>query len=81
VKTGKRKPDTGKALPLTESRRIANLVSQAIAALPTRKLRRLLRETTQSTTAFDFASALQRLARAELQRRDRRRRQLPLPLV
>lgn len=68
---------TEKLLPFTESRRIADLVQQAIADLPTRKVRRILREVSEPSNT-DFAAPLWRLARLELQRRDRRRSQPPL---
>ena len=70
---------TPRRLPLRETRKVADAFQQVIGICTTKQLRRLLRETTQPAVfESDLAPAIRRLARTELQRRDRRRRQLPL---
>jgi hypothetical protein len=68
-------------MPLRETRKLATVFEEAIAALPTRNVRRALREASQGTEVeCDLAPAIRRLARRELAKRDRRRRQQVLPL-
>jgi hypothetical protein len=68
-----------KRLPFRELRKVADAVAGAVVKLETRRLRRLLREVSQGDQVdSDLAPAVRRIARFELLRRDKRRRQLPL---
>jgi len=62
-----------------ELQKISQVVVTAIGTLETRRLRKLLREVeTGDQVDSPLAPAVRRVGRAELLRRDGRRRQLPL---
>ena len=64
---------------VVELRKIADTVAAAITELDTRRLRKLLREVENGDQVDSpLAPAVRKVGRAELQRCDRRRRQLPL---